>query len=367
MSLVLWTIATWYVETRMERFVMGDENLVTDGDFEKGLPATPNWEYAGLSGEIWVVGEGIDGGGALRLGGDSTAFLRYRLSSDWRADGYFVGMCFKGDETATGASRSVLTDVFFRLGDLPPFPGVLTRPGNHPLSNQWHCLIETVSVPPALNELIIEIRPSPGPGLVWIDQVRVHPAIHPPTYRLSHQVIAIGWILVAFSTLAAVFHRLGSGPGLLAITPSAIALVLALVGTRALGELSSLVIPVLSMIDEISELLFEAMRVLTRDLSWRTVGEFQPAATLSLIIAGVFVALSVMLRYRWSERPWRKVIWYGALSGIAVQSMRLVFHSPTYASVNWVLDPMAVTIGIMVGAVLFELLLRPPKAPPPPD
>ncbi len=366
LSLVLMTIATWYVETRIERFVMSDENLVTDGAFDEGLPGSPNWEYAGLSGEIWAAGAGINGGGALRLGGDSTAFLRYRLSSAWRADGYFVGLCLRSDETAIQASRTIRAEVLFRRGDLPQLRGAGMLLADSALSDQWHCVLETVSVPLALDELLFEIRPAPGPGLVWVDQVTLHPALHPPLYKLLHQAIAIGWVLIGVGALAAVLHWLGIALGLLTIVPSAIALVLAVAGPQALSGLTPWISPFLGMIDDVSESLFEALRVFTRDLSWRAVGDVQPESAFSLIIAGVFIALSVMLRYRWIERPWRRVIWYGALFGLGVQAIRLLLHTPTYATVNWVLDPLAVAVGILPGALLFELLFRPRNAPSPP-
>ena len=65
-----------------------------------------------------------------------------------------------------------------------------------------------------------------------------------------------------------------------------------------------------------------------------------------------------MLRFRWTERPWGRVLAYVSLFGLSVPAIRLLFHVPGFGNLHWLLDPLAALAGAVAGGVASAPILR---------
>jgi hypothetical protein len=350
---------TVVVEKRMDRLVMRGANLVADGDFDRGPPAAPNWEYGGRSDSLWGDGAGIEGTGALKLGDDTARLLRYRLGRAWQADGYFLGVCLRG-APGTGPAAVGIAEAraVFRRSDMPMLRTPGTRIAVAPADDQWHCGLRAVSVPLGLDELVLAIGTPPGVETLYVDQVSIHPASSPPLYQLLHRILVGGWVALGGAVLVAVFSVLGAAAGTLTLAPALLAGALAIGGTDYLARDHVVSHPLADVVGEASDAVFQALRIFTGDYRWRGTGEVDPVASGLLFGAAFLVAWAVMLRFRWRTRPWRRLLWYGIVAGIAMQGIRLLLHVPSYATPGWLVDPLVLAAGLATGALVSEFLLR---------
>ena len=359
--LLVWTATTVVVETRMDRLVMRGANIVADGDFDGGPPASPNWEYGGLSGSLWGEGAGIEGTGALKLGDDTARLLRYRLGRAWQADGYFLGVCLRGTPGTPGMAAAdgiAEARAVFRRSDTPMLRTPGARIAVAPADDQWHCGLRAVSVPLGLDELVLAIGTPPGVDTLYVDRVTIHPASSPPLYQLLHRILVAGWVLLGGAVVVAVFSVLGAAAGTLAFAPALLAGALAIGGTDYLARDPVVSHPLADAVGEASDAVFQALRIFTGDSRWRSTGAVDPVASGLLFGAAFLVAWAVMLRFRWHARPWRRLLWYGVVGGFALQGVRLLFHAPTYATPGWLVDPLVLVAGLGSGALVAEFLLR---------
>jgi hypothetical protein len=355
---LLWVAATWYLETRVERLVIGDTNLAVEGDFTAGLPGGPHWEYAGAADTLWQPIGGVDGGPALRLGGEVPGMLRYRLPLAYRADGYLVGLCLRAGSDAAGAPANAWAAV--RRAHMPRLQTPRAVLFEAPVTDRWRCALQTVTVAFGLDELVLQVEVPADSGELWIDRVTVRPAVNPPAYRLGHTVLLVGWLVIAGLALTAVGRGLGGIAGLAVTSVGVAAAALGVLGSegRLPGELAIRFGDCGDLLHAAAEPVFEALRVFSGDRSWRVAGRTDVVALAGLFLFGFIAAWAAMLRFRWTDRPWGRVLAYALLFGVSVPAVRLLLHAPGFGNLHWALDPLATLAGAAAGAVVAEVVLR---------
>lgn len=355
---LLWVAATWYVETRFERLVISDADLAGEGEFTAGLPGGPQWEFAGPADTLWQPDGGVGDGPALRLGGAVPGLLRYRLPLAYRADGYFVGLCLRGEGEDVGARASAW--VAMRRADMPRLQMPPAPLLEALATDAWSCVLQAVTVPFGLDELVVEVDVPADSGNLWVDQLTVRAAVNPPAYRLGHTLLLVGWLVLGGMSLVAVARGLGSIAGLIVSAVGIAAGALAVLGTEAwvAGDLTTWLEGFRNLLRAVAEPVFEALRIFTGDRSWRVTGTTDVLALSGLCLFGFIAAWAVMLRFRWAERPWGRGLAFVSLFGLSVPAVRLLLHAPGFGNLHWTLDPLAALGGAAAGALVAEVILH---------
>lgn len=357
--IVLWIAATWYGETRLERLVVSGDNLAPEGDFSDGLPGGPHWEYAGISADLWQPTGGIEEGAALRIGGDGPGgLLRYRFPMAYRADGYFAGICLRGDTPA--GQQAVEARLIVRRADMPLIRLPDTALAKAIDARHWHCGLKAVSIPPGLDELVVEVVVPAGSPRIGVDRFVLQPAVSPPPYSIWRGVLLSGWLVLGGLSLAGILMALGGAGGALLIIAGLLTAGTAVfgLGEDVAGAAQGALRRIGEAIDAFYNPVFEALRIFTGDRGWRPVGETDALALAAMLGVGFLAAWLVAFRYRWRDPPWRSAFLYAVLFGLAVQALRLLIHAASFATVHWVMDPFCAAGGMAAGFLTGSVLLR---------
>lgn len=355
--------ATWYGETRMERFeIIGSgTNQLEEGDFSNGLPESGQWELGAPLEGLWQPAGGVDDGAALQLMAQDGGFVRYRLSEADRHEGYSLGLCLRltgapPDAPAETAHVQLAHTQKMRLS-LPPRELVSVAP-----DGGWSCGMDAVAIPFGIDELLLEVQ-APGAGALWIDRVALYPAFSSSDYDLVHSFLVAGWLAFGALALVLTWYLLGAIGGLFVVPPALSLVVYALFGT------GSLTLPPLfehgirileTWVAEAADYLLDlTLLLLDQPLNGDWSGNIDGVAVIGLAFLGLVTAMVVGVRFRWAmKRPWTRAIACGALFGLALQALRLLVHAPELATLQWILDPLAMVAGMLLGAVMIEPMVR---------
>ena len=361
---LIWVFATWYGETRLERFelVGSGTNELAEGDFSEGLPRSTDWEWGPGGDTIWQSAGGVDGGAALRLVEQGGHFLRYRVTEADRHAGYFLGLCLRWTDAPADAEP---VEAKVRL--LRTQPPRLTLPARTLVAagadGAWACGLDGVGIPLGFQELVLDVAAPEAGGALWVDRVALYPAFSSPDYELAHVALVAGWITLGAGAFVLLWYLLGVAGGLLVVLPGTALAFYVLFAGGVLGlppALDAAVLAAQPVVGEAADYVLDIGRVmLGEDAGGRWTGAIDTFVVAALVVLGFVAAIIVGVRFRWlMRRPWGRVIAAGLLFGLALQALRLLVHVPGHAALQWVFDPLAMSLGILLGAVLAEPSVR---------
>lgn len=355
-------LATWYVETRMERFEISGSgvNQLEEGDFSDGLPKAAQWELGAPLEGLWQPAGGVDEGAALRLTARDGGFVRYRLSEADRQGGYSLGLCLRATDAAADAAPATAQLQLAHTGRLqlalPPRDLVTAA-----ADGGWSCGMDAVAVPFGIDELVLEVR-APAAGALWIDRVALYPAFSSADYERAHAMLVAGWLTFGALSLVLTWYLVGAIGGFFVAPPALALAVYAPFGTGWL-TLPPAVQTVMDWVEtrlaEAVDYVLDLSLLIDRPIDVAWLGRIDGVAVIALFALGLATAVAVGVRFRWAlKRPWKRAIACGALFGLSLQALRLLAHTAELATLQWLLDPLAMAGGMLLGAVLSEPLVR---------